>query len=91
MIIQRSNLDGRMPKSRWGTLNLGGGTLTLGGGTRPPYNLSTGNSLLLFSCLKICCSNMANGTFKLEKMYGSEIGTVGACSALEVGKKPFND
>ena len=43
LIIQRSNLDGGTPKSRWGTLNLDGGTLTLDGGTRPPYNLSTGN------------------------------------------------
>ena len=42
LTIQRSNLDGGTPKSRWGTLNLNGGKLTLDGGTRPPYNLSTG-------------------------------------------------
>ena len=33
LIIQRSNLDERTPKSRWGTLNLDEGTLTLDGGT----------------------------------------------------------
>ena len=42
LIIQRSNLDGGTPKSRWGTLNLNEGTLTLDGGThvplRPLYN-----------------------------------------------------
>ena len=42
LIIQRSNLDGGTPKSRWGDAKSqwGGGTLTLDGGTRPPYNLS---------------------------------------------------
>ena len=49
LTIQRSNLDGGTPKSRWGdaqsqwgALNLDGGALNLDGGTRSPYNLSTG-------------------------------------------------
>ena len=40
-------------KSRWGGhLNLDGETLNLDGGTHPPYNLSTGYSLVLIPLLR---------------------------------------
>ena len=43
-----------------GHLNLDGGTLNLDGGTRPPYNLSTGNWLLVFlTCLRLNCRLLA--------------------------------
>ena len=42
LTIQRSNVDGETPKSRWGDAKSRWGDAKSRWGTRPPYNLSTG-------------------------------------------------
>ena len=42
LIIQRSILNGRTPKSRWGDAKSRWGDANSRWGTRPPYNLNTG-------------------------------------------------
>ena len=57
LVIQRSNLDGRTPKSRWGDAKSrwGGRKLSMGGRVppRPPYNLGTGYNINWNSTIKI--------------------------------------
>ena len=48
------NLDGGTLNLAGGTLTLDGGTLTLDGGMRPPYNLSTGYSLVNILNRAVC-------------------------------------